>query len=159
MKKWRHVEYEDDGVDCYQCLSCKSMWSLRGTPGPYCMFCGVRFEGQHECEDRDEKREARFTSSRRRVSSVFVIQRSDRSIFHPDQWQEWTDVRTYDADQINAVGVVADLKKEREREHLMKYGVSGVSARKRWTPTDEVDFRFRAILRSATEEDKENFRP
>lgn len=46
FNKFREVDYLNDGVSRYQCLSCKETWDARSTPGPFCSYCGTRWEGE-----------------------------------------------------------------------------------------------------------------
>lgn len=64
MNMWRYVEYQDDGVSVYQCLSCKETWTCTFAPGwlewyqdeitldvpiyharwNHCPYCGTKWE-------------------------------------------------------------------------------------------------------------------
>jgi hypothetical protein len=46
IKKWRCIEYTDDGCSRYECLWCKATWEARHFPSVYCGNCGIRFEGE-----------------------------------------------------------------------------------------------------------------
>lgn len=46
INKWRWVRYEDDGVEGYECLKCRKTWSMRGSPGPFCSYCGTKWDGE-----------------------------------------------------------------------------------------------------------------
>jgi len=53
LPRYRNVRYVDDGCYEYQCLSCYATWEWRYSSEPlqFCMCCGIRFEGQHECRE------------------------------------------------------------------------------------------------------------
>ena len=59
-KKWRLARHTDDGCTVYQCLSCKSEWEARTNPEwsrwVFCPYCGIKWEGKHECLTKYEKR-------------------------------------------------------------------------------------------------------
>jgi len=58
MNKWRYVQYEDDGVEGYQCLHCKGNVSTRDmfrhheeSAWKFCPHCGTGMNGFHECRE------------------------------------------------------------------------------------------------------------
>jgi len=54
FKNWyRRVEYVDDGVDEFQCLSCKERFGLRYGAINYCMVCGIKFGGELKCRPHE----------------------------------------------------------------------------------------------------------
>ena len=62
IPKWRHVEGTDDGCGISQCLSCYATWEGRSwtSEWSFCPYCGIKWEGQHECHDRFDVREHRW---------------------------------------------------------------------------------------------------
>jgi hypothetical protein len=46
IKKFRCIEYTDDGCSVYECLWCKASWEARYFPMVYCGGCGIKFEGE-----------------------------------------------------------------------------------------------------------------
>ena len=51
LNKWRHVCYDDDGVDVFQCLLCKETIAIRSGLGSFCMHCGTKWNGKHEWDE------------------------------------------------------------------------------------------------------------
>ena len=52
MRKYRLVQYTDDGCSLYQCLSCKeTIGEARHIALNFCSACGIKFEGRHECPE------------------------------------------------------------------------------------------------------------
>lgn len=94
INKWRYVRYEDDGVSEYQCLKCKQTWSSRGRFGPFCTWCGTKWEGElvWDTEERQERDMKRATWRRRPPRTLWSIQ--SRTMWDRDKtgdWQLWID--------------------------------------------------------------------
>lgn len=48
IKQVRTIEYTDDGCTAYECLACNARWEGRSKPGPFCSYCGIKFEKHQE---------------------------------------------------------------------------------------------------------------
>lgn len=55
MDKYRHIGYEDDGVDLYECMACKAQFGLRHGTINFCMTCGKAVT-RHECRQSHNPR-------------------------------------------------------------------------------------------------------
>ncbi len=82
---WRYVDYEDDGVSCFQCLMCYNKWSSRTPPGwydidniyhpvwTYCPYCGTKWIDKHgggRSSDEEYYNERNFGPKRLKIYSA-----------------------------------------------------------------------------------------
>lgn len=79
INKWRFARYEDDGVSAYECLKCKAQWAMRGTPGPFCSYCGTKWDGElvWNTEERENLRHqiaGAIYANRPKPSAYWVIE-------------------------------------------------------------------------------------
>jgi len=54
MNKYRFVKYTDDGCDMHQCLNCKTHWEGRYVSTNFCSWCGIEFDGKHDCRPHNQ---------------------------------------------------------------------------------------------------------
>lgn len=112
MNKWRHVTYDDDGVNIYQCLQCKSSIALRSPLGRFCNYCGTQWESEHIWEDKWKQehywRDILYTRFRQEDdapdASFWMIERRFTEPFWGQEWfyQESWNVRNGDIQNVLA---------------------------------------------------------
>ena len=92
LNKWRFVRYEDDGVSEYECLRCKETWSCRGGFGPFCTFCGTKWDGElvWDTEDRQKLRGIRAQAMYRKAPERAYWQIQVRCLWDKDGNGIWT---------------------------------------------------------------------
>jgi len=118
IPKFREVRYVDDGVTEYQCLSCKNTWDMRGMPAKFCMFCGIRWEGQLVW--RDEVRDARDllrgqAANRFAPSAVWVIEYRVTELPWETQWDAYGEpMRVTEFNAVKMWAIMKDTARWRE---------------------------------------------
>lgn len=123
VKRFREVGYLDDGVSRFQCLACKQKWDARSSPGPFCSYCGIRWNGElvwqtDERQARDLIREqASFRPGTLNHGMQWVLQyRSVWGTLEVEGNVSWEDEFAFDASvgAVRAFAILRDKRKERE---------------------------------------------
>ena len=148
INKWRYVRYEDDGVSEYQCLKCKATWSSRGGFGPFCTWCGTRWEGElvWDTEERQERQIKRASWKRRPETTKWYIQ--SRSMWNRNGNGEWKPFIDDGTD-----GWKDDESQGYETSHYSAVTMSKILAEKRRFRDNDKFWRveYRVVLRVVEE--------
>jgi hypothetical protein len=91
LNAFRYVKYEGDGVDVFECLSCKKKWWSQSWPGPFCSYCGIRwsFEVKPPEGERYWPTRTRDLVPWKHEEPPWVIERRCRGFFDDRAWGEW----------------------------------------------------------------------
>jgi len=86
IPKWRQVQYEDDGVYSYECLSCYHGFSVATgyLDWKFCPYCGIEWEGEVKWE-----KEKYSSYVREREYSVHLEARKLLSDEDPEDENSW----------------------------------------------------------------------
>lgn len=116
MNKFREVRYVDDGVTQYQCLACKDRLDTRCGVGLYCMFCGIKWEGEVKPSDaskrREEIRHEIWRREHRAPRIAWFVERRWCGEFSTseDQWEVYSAFAAFDG-QHNATTVLGYMRR------------------------------------------------
>lgn len=111
VAKYRIVQYVDDGVYRYQCLSCKEMFDIRSGPQNYCMNCGIKYEGKlttrsaeiprwvYDRYGNDYPFDMVIYPATKPIFPTWTIEERTRWVdtfpFTNDKWSDWRRVTTW----------------------------------------------------------------
>lgn len=144
LAKYRTVEYVDDGVYRYQCLSCKEMFDIRSGPQNYCMNCGIKFDVKldsrikglprwvYDMYGNDYPWDMEIYPKRKRIFPNWIIQErtkwiNEMSFLSRKENDGWSDWKTYqiirDYSAHNAFSLLKRIREtniEEEDDDIMR---------------------------------------